>query len=180
MGDNIYTSVLYSFVSLFNSDNASKQEKEASLKEVECILDFTLHMHNDLNTIYFETAFLQKSNENVMLELEQLFVDYTKPIKYLTPLMECRNSDNWDSLNEHLNKYLVELDKATLDRDQRYKAHKMQINLEFPIDRMLQFITQYNAFIDQGGKFYEKSVLCSTPTKTNNTAPQKSQSNIRN
>ena len=32
----------------------------------------------------------------------------------------------------------------------------MQINLEFPIDRLLQFITQYNTFIDQGGKFYEK------------------------
>lgn len=32
----------------------------------------------------------------------------------------------------------------------------MQINLEFPIDRLLQFITQYNTFIDQGTKFYEK------------------------
>ena len=32
----------------------------------------------------------------------------------------------------------------------------MQINLEFPIDRLLQFITQYNIFIDQGAKFYEK------------------------
>jgi len=32
----------------------------------------------------------------------------------------------------------------------------MQVNLEFPIDRLLQFIIQYNAFIDQGGKFYEK------------------------
>lgn len=33
---------------------------------------------------------------------------------------------------------------------------KMQVNMEFPIDRLLQFITQYNNFIDQGGKFYEK------------------------
>lgn len=28
--------------------------------------------------------------------------------------------------------------------------------MEFPIDRLLQFITQYNNFIDQGEKFYEK------------------------
>jgi len=33
---------------------------------------------------------------------------------------------------------------------------KMYINIEFPIDRLMQFVTQYNSFIDQGGKFYEK------------------------
>jgi len=32
----------------------------------------------------------------------------------------------------------------------------MQIDLNFPIDRLLQFIVEYNRFIDQGGKFYEK------------------------
>jgi hypothetical protein len=34
--------------------------------------------------------------------------------------------------------------------------YKMQVNVEFPIDRLLQFIAQYNNFIDQGAKFYEK------------------------
>jgi hypothetical protein len=115
-----------------------------------------LRMHNDLNTIFFETSFLQKSNDNVIKELEQLFVDYTKPIKYKTPLKECRNSDDWDEVRENLKKYLNELDKAIKDESQRYRAHKMQINLEFPIDRLLQFITIYNGHIDQGGKFYEK------------------------
>jgi len=156
LGNNIYTSVLHSFVSLFNTTSSSKAEKEESLKDVECILDFTLRMHNDLNTIYFETAFLQKSNDNIIKELEQLFVDFTKPIKYITPLKECRNSDDWDVIRENLNAFLVELNKVISDESQRYKAHKMQINLEFPIDRLLQFITQYNAHIDQGAKFYEK------------------------
>ena len=32
----------------------------------------------------------------------------------------------------------------------------MQINVEFPIDRLIQFITQYNNFIDEGVKFYQK------------------------
>lgn len=156
LGNNIYTSVVHTVVSLFSNSNASKTEKEASLKEVECILDFTLRMHNDLNTIFFETSFLQKSNDNVIKELEQLFVDYTKPIKYKTPLKECRNSDDWDTVRENLDNYLNELDKAMKDDSERYKAHKMQINLEFPIDRLLQFITLYNGHIDQGGKFYEK------------------------
>jgi len=156
LGNNIYASVAHSFISLFNNDGTSKAQKEESLKDVECILDFTLRMHNDLNTIYFETVFLQKSNENIMGELQQLFVDFTKPIKYKTPLKECRDSDDWDSVREHLDIYLEALNVALADDSKRYKAHKMQINLEFPIDRLLQFITQYNAFIDQGAKFYEK------------------------
>lgn len=156
LGNNIYTSVVHSLVSLFTNSNSSKAEKEGSLEEVECILDFTLRMHNDLNTIYFETAFLQKSNDNIIKELEQLFLDFTKPIKYKTPLKECRNSDDWDAVRENLSSYLEELNKVINDDSQRYKAHKMQINLEFPIDRLLQFITQYNSHIDQGAKFYEK------------------------
>lgn len=156
LGNNIYASVTHSLISLFNGSGTSQAEKEESLKDIECIMDFTLRMHNDLNTIYFETVFLQKSNENVMNDLQQLFVDFTKPIKYKTALKECRNTDNWDSVREHLDEYLVALNEALADDSQRYKAHKMQINLEFPIDRLTQFITQYNAFIDQGGKFYEK------------------------
>lgn len=106
LGDNIYTSVVHSFVSLFNNEDKSKKEKEENLEDVECILDFTLRMHNDLNTIYFETAFLQKSNDNIMAELQQLFVDFTKPIKYNTALSDCRNTDDWDRVRENLNNYL--------------------------------------------------------------------------
>ncbi|MDO6596361.1 hypothetical protein Q4512_05505 [Oceanihabitans sp. 2_MG-2023] len=156
LGDNIYTSVVHSIVSLFTNTSSSKAEKEANLEDVECILDFTLRMHNDLNTIYFETAFLQKSNDNIIKELEQLFVDFTKPIQYKTPLKECRNADDWDAVRGSLNGFLEELNKVINDETQRYKAHKMQINLEFPIDRLLQFITQYNSHINQGAKFYEK------------------------
>ncbi|MFT5890806.1 MAG: hypothetical protein ACI9Y7_000904 [Dokdonia sp.] len=155
LGDNIYTSVMHSLVSLFTS-NAPKGQKEKSIKEIECILDFTLRMHTDLKTIYFETAFLQKSNDNTIEQLEQLFVDFTKPIKYRVSLKECRNTDDWSSIHDNLNTYIGALNEAILDDSKRYKAHKMQVNLEFPIDRLLQFITQYNSFIDQGGKFYEK------------------------
>ena len=32
----------------------------------------------------------------------------------------------------------------------------MQVNLEFSIDKLLQFIAKYNNFIDDGVKFYQK------------------------
>jgi hypothetical protein len=64
-----------------DNSSADKKEKEESLKEIECVLHFTLRMHNNFNTLYFDTAFLQKSNTNVSLELQQLFADYTQPIK---------------------------------------------------------------------------------------------------
>lgn len=156
LGDNIYTTVIHSLVMLFTNSSISKKEKESSLDEVKCILDFTLRMHNDLNTIYFETSFLQKSNDNVKKDLERLFIDFTAPIKYNTALKECRNNDDWHNVRNHLDDYLDVLNSAITDPSQKYKAHKMQINLEFPIDRLLQFITSYNSFIDQGAKFYEK------------------------
>ncbi|MCT4629575.1 hypothetical protein [Winogradskyella sp.] len=156
LGNNIYTSVVHSFVSLFSNDNTSRAKKEADLKDVECILDFTLRMHNDLNTIYFETAFLQKSNDGILKELEQLFADFAKPISYKTALKECRNSDDWDTVKEKLNAFMDELTKFANDESLKYKAHKMRINLEFSIDRLLNFIAVYNAHIDQGTKFYEK------------------------
>lgn len=88
LGTNTIVSVVNTFSNMLVS-GLTKEEKETELKNIECIIDFTLRMQGDLNTIYFETAYLQKSNE-------------------------------------------------------------------FPIDRLMQFVTQYNSFIDQGGKFYEK------------------------
>lgn len=155
LGQNLYTSVIDTFVSLIVS-GASSQEKETELQKIECIMDFTLRMNNDLNTIYFETSFLQKSNDKVMHDLERLFTDYTQPIKYFTNLKECRANDDWDTVTDRLNDFLDILDQTISDGNKTQKVMKMQINLNFPIDRLLQFITQYNAFIDQGGKFYEK------------------------
>ena len=156
LGKNVYTSIVHTLVSLFSNENISKGDKETKLKEIQCILDFTLRMYNDLNIIYFETQFLQKNNETVMQSLQDLFVDYTKPITYANTLKSCRDSDDWDTLRQQLNNYISKLQAIQGDESLRYKAHRMQVNLEFPIDQLLQFITQYNAFIDQSSKFYEK------------------------
>lgn len=150
LGTNTIVSVVQTFTNMMGS-NLTKEEKEKELANVECILDFTLSMQNDLNTIYFETAFLQTSNEKIKQDIELLFKDYTKPIGYIASLENCRTNDDWETITQKTEEYLTKMKTAT--GNTRYK---MQVNMEFPIDRLLQFITQYNNFIDQGGKFYEK------------------------
>lgn len=150
LGTNTIVSLVQTFTSMTTS-SMSKDEKEKELGNVACILDFTLRMQNDLNTIYFETAFLQKSNAKMKEDIETLFKDYTKPIGYTSTLENCRSNDDWENVTLKMEEYLTKL-KTTTGTAQ----YKMQVNLEFPIDRLLQFIIQYNNFIDQGGKFYEK------------------------
>lgn len=150
LGSNTIVSVVQTFATMINS-NMSKQEKEKELASVECILDFTLRMQNDLNTIYFETAYLQASNDKMKEEIELLFRDYTKPIQYQNSLENCRTNDDWEAITKNINSYLQQI-KAASGSNQ----YKLQVNLEFSIDRLLQYIILYNSFIDQGGKFYEK------------------------
>ena len=67
--------------------------------------------------------------------------------------------DDWDALKEALNQYLNKMQSAILDPSKSDQAFKLQVNLEFSIDRLLQFIAQYNNFIDQGAKFYQKFAI---------------------
>ncbi len=156
LGNNVYTSVAYTLVSVFTGTGNSKQEKSKQISDIECILDFTLSVHNDLNTIFFETAFLQKQNENIKRDILQLFSDFTQPIKYQSGLEEFRQRDDWDGLRTGLDSYLNELRDALKDNTQQNRSRRMRVNLEFPTDRLLQFLNQYNSFINQGTNFYEK------------------------
>lgn len=156
LGNNVYTSVVHTLVSVFTGTGNSKQEKSKQISDIECILDFTLSVHNDLNTIYFETAFLQKQNENIKQDILQLFNDFTQPIKYESGLDEFRQKDDWEGLRSGLESYLNDLKNLLKDNTQQDRSRRMRVNLEFPTDRLLQFISQYNTFINQGTNFYEK------------------------
>lgn len=151
LGNNLFASVTQTLINLTTS-SGKKDMEEKERQELECIMDFTLRMHNDLNTVYYETSFLQKRNESIKKSIEKLFKDYTKPIKYFVPLGECRANDDWDILREKLQ---ATLDKIEGEQNQT-KAYKYNANIEFSIDRLLQFISQYNAFIDEGEQFYGK------------------------
>jgi len=154
LSQNLYVSTITTLINLFNAA-APPQEKQKDLEKIQCILDFTLRMHNDLNTIYFEMEFLRKSNDKVLEDIQTLFKEYTKPIKYYVSLSECRMNDDWDTVQEKLNRYLQELQDA-MDKGNEQKVMRMQIDLNFPIDQLLQFLNKYNIHIDQSAKFYEK------------------------
>ena len=155
LGQNMYTSTIDMFIGLFNSD-AKPEEKEAELKNVQCILDFTLRMNNDLKTIYFETSFLQKTNQKMIGDIERLFVAYTKPVGYHTSLKQCRENDDWESIREKLDNYLDKMQNLQQNNSKAVIYQRMIINLNFPIDKLLQFINEYNSFIDQGVQYYQK------------------------
>tara|TARA_R110000850_G_scaffold271031_2_gene404782 strand:- start:177628 stop:178770 length:1143 start_codon:yes stop_codon:yes gene_type:complete len=156
LGNNVYTSVVHTLVSVFVGNGNSKQEKSKQLSEIECIIDFSLSVSNDLNTIYFETAFLQKQNENIKQDLIQLFSDFTKPLNYKKSLEEFRNTDGWDEIRNSLDTYLRDLNAMLKDKTKQAESRRMRVNLEFGTDRLLQFLNQYNTFINQGTNFYEK------------------------
>ena len=110
---------------------------------------------NDLNTIYFKTAFLQKEMKPKNRFRTTVYRIY-KILKYNASLRTCKNNDDWDTIKESLNLYSSTLNAVIKDPSQTAKVQKMQANLKFPIDRLLQFITQSNSFLDQGTKFYQK------------------------
>ncbi len=150
LGANPIASTAQTFINLLDIDLTSGEKKQ-ELQKIECVLDFTLNMHNELNTIYFETTYLQSGNQTLKSDIEMLFVDYTKPIGYEQSLQECRSKDDWDGIRSKLDTYLNKM-SAAKGRDQ----FKQQVNIEFPIDRLLRFIDEYNNFIDQGEQFYRK------------------------
>lgn len=150
LSGNTIISVVQSVTNLVNS-SISKEEKEKELAAVACLLDFSLRMQTDLNTIYFETAYLQSSNLKIKQDIELLFKEYTKPIGYSNSLEGCRTSDDWEVISQKTEEYLQKMKSNSGN-----KQYKLQINMEFPVDRLLQFIAQYNSFIDQGAKHYEK------------------------
>jgi len=48
------------------------------------------------------------------------------------------------------------LQESNADPLRTKHAYKMQVDLEFSIDRLMQFMDEYAAFIGQGEKYYEK------------------------
>lgn len=151
LGSNMITSVTGTLINLFDIDLVSQNKRE-ELRNIECIIDFTLSIHNELNTIYFETSYLQSGNANIKSEIENLFRDYTKPIGYTEGLTVCRENDDWDAVRSKLDSFLQTMSEI---QDEREKFKK-NADVEFPVDRLLQFITLYNNYINEGEQFYRK------------------------
>lgn len=153
---NVYTSVIYSVIEAFIKPQKEKKLSSQNSKDLSCIIDFTSRMHQDLKTIYYETFYLQRSNEIIHQDMEQLFEDFTKPIGFSTSLTQCYKGDLWEEIQSKLNAYVDKMLLIGEEQPSSSKLDRMQIELDFPIDRLSQFIYSYNSFIEQGTRFYEK------------------------
>lgn len=134
----------------------SREEREAELDNISCILDFTARMNSELATIYYETEYLKDSNSTLKEDCINLFEEYVEMVGYHTQLDVCRRKDDWDKVYESLDLYIAEMEEAIKEDPHSSKAVKLQVELEFAVDRLLNFINKYNAFIEQGGKYYQK------------------------
>lgn len=152
---NPFVSLTYLLVASFLG-TGEKSERERELNQIACILDFTVRMNADLNIIYYETEFLTQSNKALKEECVLLFKEYTEVIGYNTSLTTCRNEDDWERLYELLDIYTENMEENLNDLSKNPKVYKKQVDLEFSIDRLLQFMNKYNVFISQGEKYYQK------------------------
>lgn len=155
---NGYVSAIFSLVSGFFGDG-KPVERQAELDDVSCILDFTLKMSNELNTIYYETQFLITNNNKLREDCIELFDNFTEVINYKTRLDKCRDTDDWETIDELLDKFIEDIKSAEATGDQRLiqsVVTKGHINMEFAIDRLLDYLNKYADFINQGENYYKK------------------------
>ena len=119
-------------------------------------------MHSDLKIIMYETSYLTVANNDLKDECLQLFRDYTKVIDYDMSLTECRDLDDWDKVYEQLHTLILTLEGkigATADMERKQFVQKLN-NLEFSIDRLLNFVDNYDDFVKQG----EHCLLYTSPS----------------
>lgn len=154
---NPFLSASFTLVASILGDGEPKK-KEEDLEKIACILDFTVRMNADLNTIYYETQFLKESNESLKEACDRLFKDYCKAIDYKISLEECRREDDWETVYELLDDYILALESMNTENDITVsrKFTRGIANLEFSIDRLLIFLNNYSDFINQGEQYYLK------------------------
>lgn len=154
---NPFMSAAFSLVASIVGDG-EPAAKEKDLENIACILDFTVRMNNDLSIIYYETEYLKEGNRSLKEDCKALFTDYVKPLGYYTGLETCRKQDDWETVYANLDAYVRKMDEVMAKPDEisRREAYKYQADLEFSVDRLIDFINKYAAFISQGEKYYQK------------------------
>lgn len=151
MENNPYLSAAFSIIGLTLGGGDQKLSR-TQLEKIACILDFTVRMHQDLSVIYYETEYLRDGNLTLKNTCENLFGDCARQVGYAIPLTVCRESDDWERLYFMVDNY-VEKAAATPDPA---SLQKVNINLQFSIDRVVHFIEKYCSFVDQGNEYYKK------------------------
>jgi hypothetical protein len=152
---NPYISIANTLVGFAVSAIDSKDKNE-EVEKISCIMDFTVRMSADLSVINHETGFLRDYNNTLKEESATLFDEYVKVIGYSVPIDRCRKSDDWDKVYEMLDAYVLEMETSLKKAPNDKTVYKKQVNLEFSVDRLLDYINKYSMFVTQGEKYYQK------------------------
>jgi hypothetical protein len=158
---NPYLSAAFSIVGLVIGGGEDK-DKKADVEKIACIMDFTVRIHADMNVIFYETGYLKEANMTLKRDCEALFNECARQVGYTIPLENCRNSDDWERLyallDQMVSKSLGENNVASglpTTPDPKLQG-RTETNLQFAIDRILQFINRYTDFVNQGNEYYKK------------------------
>lgn len=158
---NPFLSATFSIVGMMMSGAEDKDKKE-NQEKVACILDFTVRMYNDLNVIYYETGYLRDANLTLKKDCEALFSDCSRQVGYTITLEGCRQSDDWERLYSLLDNLVAKAlgENSTIPgmpaQPDLKLLNKAETNLQFAIDRVVQFINRYSDFVNQGAEYYKK------------------------
>jgi hypothetical protein len=155
LATNPYISGAFTIISSLLGEGDTK-DKEKDLEKISCILDFTVRMSNDLTLIYHETEYLKSSNATLKSEGEKLFEDYTKVIGYMVTIDKCRKTDDWETLNEALEAYILKIDDQLKNNPTGMQPLKMKSNLDFATNRVADMINKYRNYVTQGTQYYRK------------------------
>jgi hypothetical protein len=151
MESNPYLSAVFSIIGLTLSNEGRANREQ--LDQIDCILDFTVRMHNDLNLICFEAGYLHEADLSLKQECEMLFADCTKPLGFDRSLDACRETDDW----ERLYRLLDHPPPNPQHNLSHHLAHQQsKTHLLFSIERIVRFIDRYCAFVNQGKEYYKK------------------------
>jgi len=155
--ENPHLASSYAFANLYTDAGLSSDTRSQLL----CLLDFVLRIYPDLHLIYYETDFLIQCNIQLQRECRELFEDYTKVINYHHSLDHCRNSDDWEAVSKALGTFIQSMRQKMDDGipNSRQQLLRDHINLEFSVDRLLNFLRNYQVHIQQGGRYYQKFQL---------------------
>jgi hypothetical protein len=154
---NPFIAVTYAIMGIVVG-NMNGSEKKERLNRLACVMDFTLRMRTDLQNITYETESLKDANILLKSACERLFEDYARPIGYSNSLVTCREQDDWEKLENALEDYINQNKKNVMGEsaEEMKELKRCQINLQFSIDRLLDFVGQYNQFTNNGALNYRK------------------------
>jgi hypothetical protein len=155
LNTNPYLSGAFTIVSSLLGEGDTK-EKEKDLEKISCILDFTVRMTNDLGLIYHETEYLKSSNTTLKKDCEKLFEDYTKVVGYMVSIDKCRKTDDWETLTEELDKYVIKIEEQLKTNPTGTQSLKMKSNLDFATNRVADMVNKYRTYVGQGTQYYNK------------------------